>query len=160
LRGVNLSGAILRGCNLTAAKLRDIQFEGVKLDDAWADWVDLGIDDHNEDRALLEEAFLGIMGKPMAQVLIEGRVGDGVWAVILAHLCEFQMTHPHQADVRLKGIHQGNSSSALYLEAEYEMSLASYLAEFADIIGKGSLEVYERLAAAVADRNDRDFRPL
>ena len=159
LRGANLSAATLRGCNLTGAKLRDIQFAGVKLDDAWADWVDLGIDDHHEDRALLEEAFVGIIGKPMAQVLIEGRVGDDVWAVILAHLCEFQMTHPSQADVRLKGIHQGISSSALYLEAEYEMSLAAYLAEFADIIGKSSLELFERLAAAVADRNDREPSP-
>jgi uncharacterized protein YjbI with pentapeptide repeats len=156
LRGANLAAATLRGCNLTGAKLRDIEFAGVKLDDAWADWVDLGIDDHHEDRALLEEAFVGIIGKPMAQVLIEGRVGDDVWAVILAHLCEFQMTHPSQADVRLKGIHQGISSSALYLEAEYEMSLAAYLAEFADIIGKSSLELFERLATAVADRNDRE----
>lgn len=156
LRGANLSGAILRGCNLTGAKLRDIQFAGVKLDDAWADWVDLGIDDHNEDRALLEEAFLGIIGKPMAQVLIEGRIGDEAWAVILAHLCEFQITHPAQADVRLKGIHQGLSSSALYLESENEMSLAAYLSEFADIIGKGSIELFEKLAAAVADRNDRE----
>jgi len=156
LRGANLSGATLRGCNLTGAKLRDIQFAAVKLDDAWADWVDLGIDDHNEDRALLEEAFVGIIGKPMAQVLIEGRIGDEVWAVILAHLCEFQITHPSQADVRLKGIHQGLSSSALYLEAENEMSLAAYLAEFADIIGKGSVELFERLAAAVADRRERD----
>jgi len=156
LRGANLSGATLRGCNLTGAKLRDVQFAGVILDDAWADWVDLGIDDHNEDRALLEEAFVGIIGKPMAQVLIEGRVGDDVWGVVLAHLCEFQITHPGQSDVRLKGIHQGISSSALYLEAEYEMSLAAYLAEFADIIGKGSLELFERLASAVADRHDRE----
>ncbi|HJQ23505.1 MAG TPA: pentapeptide repeat-containing protein [Blastocatellia bacterium] len=155
LRGAILSGATLRGCNLTGAKLRDIQFAGVKLDDAWADWVDLGIDDHNEDRALLEEAFVGIIGKPMAQVLIEGRISDEVWAVMLAHLCEFQITHPSQADVRLKGIHQGLSSSALYLEAENVMSLAAYLAEFADIIGKGSVELFERLAAAVADSKER-----
>jgi uncharacterized protein YjbI with pentapeptide repeats len=159
LRGANLSGATLRGCNLTGAKLRDIQFAGVKLDDAWADWIDLGIDDHHEDRALLEEAFVGIIGKPMAQVLIEGRVGDDVWAMMLAHLCEFQITHPNQADVRLKGVHQGISSSALYLEAENEMSIAAYLAEFADIMGNGSLELFERLAAAVADRNDREPLP-
>lgn len=156
LRGANLSGAILRGCNLTGAKLRDIQFAGVKLEDAWADWVDLGIDDHNEDRALLEEAFVGIIGKPMAQVLIEGRIADEVWAVILAHLCEFQITHPSQSDVRLKGIHQGLGSSALYLEAENVMSLAAYLAEFADIIGKGSVELFERLAAAVVDSKERE----
>jgi uncharacterized protein YjbI with pentapeptide repeats len=160
LRGANLSGAMLRGCNLTGAKLRDIQFAGIKLDDAWADWVDLGIDDHHEDRALIEEAFVGIIGKPMAQVLIEGRVGDEVWAVILAHLCEFQITHLSHADVRLKGVHQGISSSALYLEAEHEMSLAAYLAEFADIIGKGSVELFERLAAAVADRNDQEPTPV
>ena len=39
------------------------------------------------------------------------------------------------------------------------MSLAAYLAEFADIIGKGSVELFERLAAAVADRTNNDFRP-
>src|SRR6185369_8683750 len=78
-----------------------------------------------------------------------------VWAVVLAHLCAFQMAHPGNAEVRLRGIHEGISSSALYLEAEHEMSLAAYLAEFADIIGKGSVELFERLATAVADRDEQ-----
>jgi hypothetical protein len=43
----------------------------------------------------------------------------------------------------------------LYLEADHELSLAAYLAEFADIIGKGSLELFEQLATAVAERGDR-----
>jgi uncharacterized protein YjbI with pentapeptide repeats len=153
LRGADLTGATLRGCNLTGAKLRDIKFTGVKLDDAWADWVDLGVDDRNEDRALLEEAFVGIIGKPLAQVLIEGRVSDDVWAVILAHLCEFQTANPEHASVRLRGIHQGISSSAYYLEAESEMSLATYLAEFAGIIGQGADEFFEKLASTIADES-------
>jgi hypothetical protein len=135
-----------------------VKFAGVKLDDSWAEWVDLGIDDKHEDRASLEEVFVGIIGKPIAQILIEGRVGDEVWAVVLAHLCEFQMSHSNQSGVRLRGIHQGISSSALYLEAEHEISLAAYLAEFADIIGKGSVELFERLASAVADRTNNDFK--
>ncbi|HXG91567.1 MAG TPA: pentapeptide repeat-containing protein [Blastocatellia bacterium] len=159
LRGADLTGANLTGCNLTGAKLRDIKFAGVKLADAWAEWVDLSLANQDEDRAPLEEAFTGLVGKPVAQVLIEGRVGDDVWAVILAHLCEFQITHPRHADVRLKAIHQGISSSALYLEAEHELSLAAYLAEFADIMGKGSVELFERLASAVADNSGRDFKP-
>src|SRR5215216_5588437 len=156
LRGADLSGADLSGCNLTGAKLRDVKFAGVKLDDTWAEWVDLGIDDKHEDRASLEEIFVGIIGKPIAQILIEGRVGDDVWAVVLAHLCEFQASHSNQSGVRLRGIHQGIGSSALYLEAEHEMSLAAYLAEFADIIGKGSVELFEKLAAAVAEHPDKD----
>jgi uncharacterized protein YjbI with pentapeptide repeats len=159
LRGADLTGADLSGCNLTGAKLREMKFTGVKLDDAWAEWVDLGIDDQHEDRASLEEVFVGIIGKPVAQVLIEGRVGDDVWAVLLAHLCEFQISHSNHSGVRLRGIHQGISSSALYLEADHELSLAAYLAEFADIIGKGSVELFEKLAAAVADRSNNDFRP-
>jgi len=155
LRGADLTGAILQGCNLSGAKLRDIVYAGAKLDDAWADWVNLGADDRNEVRASLEEAFTGILSKPMAQVLVEGRVGDDVWALIIAHLCEFQITHPSHSDVRLRAIHQGINSSALYLEAERELSIAAYLAEFADIIGKGSLELFEKLAAAVADRDER-----
>lgn len=154
LRGVNLSGADLSGCNLTGAKLRDVQFTGLKLVDAWAEWVDMAIDGI-EDRASLEEVFIGLIGRPVAQLVVEGRVGDDVWAVILAHLCAFQMTHPTNAEVRLRGIHQGTGSSALYLEAEHELSLAAYLAEFADIIGKGSVELFEQLAAAVTERGDR-----
>ncbi|MEK6322779.1 MAG: pentapeptide repeat-containing protein [Acidobacteriota bacterium] len=154
LRGADLTGADLSGCNLTGAKLRDVKFVGVRLADAWAEWVDMAIDGI-EDRASLEEVFVGIIGKPVAQLLVEGRVGDDVWAVILAHLCAFQVTHPANAGVRLRGIHEGISSSALYLEAEHEVSLAAYLAEFADIIGKGSLELYEQLAAAVAEGGER-----
>ncbi len=154
LRGADLSGADLTGCNLTGARLRDVRFVGVKLADAWAEWVDMSIDGV-EDHSSLEEVFVGIIGKPVAQLLVEGRVGDDVWAVILAHLCAFQMTHPTNAEVRLRGIHEGISSSVLYLEAEQELSLAAYLAEFADIIGKGSLELFEQLATAVAERSER-----
>lgn len=153
LRGADLGGADLSGCNLTGARLRDVKFGGVKLVDAWAEWVDMAMDGI-EDRASLEEVFAGI-GKPVAQLLVEGRVGDEVWAVILSHLCVFHATHPNNGDVRLRGIHEGISSSALYLEAEQEMSLAAYLAEFADIIGVGSLELFEKLAAAMAERSDR-----
>src|SRR5262245_14141924 len=156
LRGADLAGADLSGCNLTGAKLRGVKFAGVKLADAWADWVDMSIDDH-QDRASLEEAFAGVEGRPVAQVLVEGRIGDDVWAVLLAHLCTFHLTHPNNADVRLKGIHEGISSSVMYLEAESELSLAAYLAEFADIIGKGSLELFEQLAAAVAEKNEQGF---
>lgn len=158
LRGADLTGADLSGCNLTGAKLRDVKFAGVKLADAWAEWVDMSIDG-TPDRASLEEAFVGIMGKPIAQLLVEGRVGDDVWAVILAHLSVFHLTHPNNADVRLRGIHEGIGSSALYLEAEHELSLAAYFAEFADMIGKGSLELFEQLAAAVAENRDRGARP-
>jgi uncharacterized protein YjbI with pentapeptide repeats len=156
LRGSDLTGANLTGCNLTGAKLRDIKFDGVKLADAWAEWVDLSLPNREEDRASLEEAFVGMIGKPLAQVLVEGRVGDDVWAVILTHLCEFQILHPRHADVRLRGIHQGISSSAFYLEADHELSLAAYLAEFADITGKGSVELFERLASAVSDHPGGD----
>ncbi|MGA9771774.1 MAG: pentapeptide repeat-containing protein [Blastocatellia bacterium] len=157
LRGANLSGAVLQGCNLSGAKLYNISFAGAKLDDAWADWVDIGPDDRNAERASLEEAFVGILSKPMAQMLVEGRVSDDVWAVIIAHLYEFQITRHNHSDVRLRAIHQGISSSALYLEAETELSLAAYLAEIADIIGKGSLELFEKLAAAVANRTEQCF---
>jgi uncharacterized protein YjbI with pentapeptide repeats len=152
LRGADLSGADLSGCNLTGARLRDVRFTGVKLGDAWAEWVDMSIEGV-EDRASLEEVFLGIMGKPVAQLLIEGRVNDEVWAVIIAHLCVFGLTHPSNADVQLRGIHAGISSSALYLEAKTELSLAAYLAELSDILGKGSLELFEQLAMAVAERH-------
>ena len=154
LRGANLSGADLTGCNLTGARLHDVKFSGVKLADAWAEWVDLA-SDGKEDRASLEEVFVGMIGKPVAQLLVEGRVSDDVWAVILAHLCAFQAAHPSNAEVRLRGIHEGVSSSALYLEAESETTLAAYLAEFADIIGKGSLELFEQLATAVSERGER-----
>ena len=154
LRDADLTGTDLSGCNLTGAKLRDVRFTGVKLADAWAEWVDMSIDGL-EDRASLEEVFTGIIGKPVAQLLVEGRVGDDVWAVILAHLCAFQMTHPTNEGVRLRGIHDGVGSSVLYLEADHELSLAAYLAEFADMIGKGSDELFEQLASAVVERSER-----
>src|SRR6185369_7962176 len=154
LRGADLTGADLSGCNLTGAKLRDVKFAGIKLADAWAEWVDMAIDGF-EERTSLEEVFAGIIGKPVAQLLVEGRVGDDVWAVILAHLCAFQSTHPAHGGVRLRGIHEGTSSSVLYLEAEREVSLAAYLAEFADIIGKGSQELFEQLATAVSEGEER-----
>ena len=137
------------------------EVHGCKTGGCLGRWVDMAIDGI-EDRASLEEVFVGIIGKPVAQLLVEGRVGDDVWAVILAHLCAFQMTHPTNAEVRLRGIHEGISSSVLYLEADHEHSLAAYLAEFADIIGKGSLELFEQLATAVAERSERALgaRPL
>jgi uncharacterized protein YjbI with pentapeptide repeats len=155
LRGADLTGADLSGCNLTGARLRGIKFSGIKMDDAWAEWINLG-EGGEQNRASLEEVFVGVIGKPLAQVLIEGHVGDDVWAVVLAHLYQFQVTHPQHSDVKLKAIHQGISSSALYLEAEYELSLAAYLAEVADIIGKGSVELFEKLAAAVAAHESRN----
>jgi uncharacterized protein YjbI with pentapeptide repeats len=155
LRGADLTGADLSGCNLTGAKLRGIKYKGAKLDDAWAEWVDLSAGG-NPDRASLEEVFASILGRPIAQVLIEGHVSDDVWAVLLAHLCKFQATRSDFSDVRLKAIHQGISSSALYLEADRELSLAAYLAEFADIIGRGSVELFERLATAVSDQGNKN----
>lgn len=153
LRGADMSGADLSGCNLTGARLRNVKFGGVKLADAWAEWVDMAMDGV-EDRASLEEVFVGI-GKPIAQLLVEGRVGDDVWAVIISHLCMFHLTHPNNCDVRLRGIHEGIGSSALYLEAEREISLAAYLSELADIIGTGSLELFEKLGSVMAERADR-----
>jgi uncharacterized protein YjbI with pentapeptide repeats len=152
LRGADLTGSDLRGCNLTGAKLRGVKSYGAKLEDAWAEWVDLSADSSQEDRASLEEAFVGMVGRPVAQMIVEGRVSDSVWAVILSHLCEFQAMHPQNADVRLKAIHHGVSSSALYLEANSELSLAAYFAELVGMIGKGSMELAERLASSVADR--------
>lgn len=150
LRGADLTGADLSGCNLTGAKLRGVKYKGAKLDDAWADWVDLSAGG-SPDRASLEEVFAGILGRPVAQVLIEGHVSDDVWAALLAHLCKFQTTRRDFSDVRLKAIYQGVSSCALYLEADRELSLAAYLAEFADVIGRGAVELFEKLAAAVSD---------
>jgi uncharacterized protein YjbI with pentapeptide repeats len=149
LRGANLSGADLSGCNLTGAKLNGISFDGVKLHDAWAEWIDVSEDGSASLRASLEEAFAEIMGKPIAQILLEGQVADEVWAELISHLSEFQMNHPRYGDVRLRGIQQGFSASVLYLEADHENSIAAYLAEMADIIGKGSLELFEKLGATV-----------
>jgi uncharacterized protein YjbI with pentapeptide repeats len=159
LRGADLTGADLSGCDLTGAKLRGVKFAGVRLNDAWADWVDLSAGG-NEDRATLEEVFVGIVGKPSAQVLIEGHVSDEVWAVILTHLCEFQLSRPNHSDVRLKAIHQGVTTSAFFLEAEREMSIAAYLADLADILGKGSVELFEKLAIVLSDTAERKFDPV
>lgn len=149
LRGANLSGADLNGCNLTGAKLNGISFQGVKLHDAWAEWVDISEDGSGAKRVSLEEAFAEIMGKPMAQIILEGQVADEVWAELISHLSEFQIGHPGYSDVHLRGIQQGFSASVLYLEADHEISLAAYLAEMADIIGKGSLELFEKLGATI-----------
>jgi hypothetical protein len=149
LRDADLSDADLTGCNLTGAKLNGIKCDGAKLADAWAEWVDLSPADKDEERAPMEEAFAGLVGRPFAQLLVEGHVGDEVWAAILAHLCAFREANSQHSAISLKAIHQGASSSALYLEAELEMSLAAYLAEFADIIGTGSLELFDKLASIV-----------
>jgi len=159
LRGAELARSDFSGCNLTGAKLRDVQFEGIRLDDAWADWVNLAREEGQEDRASLEEVFVGIIGKPLAQILVQGRLGEDVSALVLAHLCRFQVTHPNHSDVRLRGVHQGIGSSAIYLEAEHELSLAAYLFEFADIIGTGSVELFEKLASAVAEQDDPGLTP-
>ena len=100
-------------------------------------------------RVSLEEAFAEIMGKPMAQIILEGQVADEVWAELISHLSEFQIDHPGYSDVHLRGIQQGFSASVLYLEADHEISLAAYLAEMADIIGNGSLELFEKLGATI-----------
>jgi uncharacterized protein YjbI with pentapeptide repeats len=157
LRGADLTGVDLSGCNLTGAKLYDVRFAGVKLADAWAEWVDISPDDREEERVSLQEVFVGIMGKPMAQVLIEGRVNDEVWAALLAHLCAFQAERPTESDVKLRAIHQGSSSSAIYFEAEHELSLAAYLTELADLAGKGALELFQKLDGALADLNEEAF---
>jgi uncharacterized protein YjbI with pentapeptide repeats len=162
LRGANLSGADLTGCNLTGARLHGIKFDGVKLDDAWADWIDANPGEGEQFRTSLEEIFVGILGRPTAQILIDGRVNDDVWAVILAHLDRYHHLHP-DSDVTLKAIHRGSSSSALYLEANSEFTLAGYMAEFADIMGEGSLALFESLAAKVStgapDNGSSDAEP-
>ena len=165
LRGADLAGADLSGCNLTGAKLHDARFPGVKLSDAWAEWVDIGSGDREEERVSLQEVFVGILGKPLAQILIEGRVSDDVLAILMAHLCAFRSARPTEADVTLRAIHQGSSSSAIYLEAEHELSLAAYLTELADLAGKGALELFQKLGSALADLNEkppysRDFATL
>ena len=146
LRGANVAGADLSGCNLTGAKLFGIAFEGVKLDDAWAEWVDVGESANGSIHGSLEDAFANVTGKPMAEVLFEGQVSDDVWAEIIGHLREFQVLDPVHADVRLRAIQQGVNSAVLYLEADAEVSIAAYLMELGDIVGKGSVELFERLA--------------
>ncbi|MEW6210472.1 MAG: pentapeptide repeat-containing protein [Acidobacteriota bacterium] len=153
LRNADLTGADLSGCNLTGAKLSGIKFSGVKLNDTWAEWVDLSADGKGEERATLIHVFANLMSNPLAQILIQGRVNDEAWAVILAHLCDFRSTHPNNSDVRMKAIHQGVSSSALYLEASSESSLVAYFTEFANIMGKGSEELLEKLDATGSGRD-------
>jgi uncharacterized protein YjbI with pentapeptide repeats len=146
LRGANVAGADLSGCNLTGAKLFGIAFEGVKLDDAWAEWVDMGESANGSIHGSLEDAFANVTGKPMAEVLFEGQVSDDVWAEIISHLREFHVVDPVHADVRLRAIQQGVNSAVLYLEADAEVSIAAYLMELGDIVGKGSAELLEKLA--------------
>jgi uncharacterized protein YjbI with pentapeptide repeats len=160
LRGADLTGADLSGCNLTSARLHDARFEGVKLADTWADWVDVSPDDLREERATLQEVFVGILGRPIAQVLIEGRVSDHVLSVLLSHLSEFQAARPTESDVTLRALHQGSSSTALYFEADHELSLAAYLTEVAELAGKGSAELFQKLGVALADLNESHFSPL
>jgi uncharacterized protein YjbI with pentapeptide repeats len=160
LRGADLTGADLSGCNLTGAKLNGIRFEGIRLDDTWAEWIDLRSHGGMEQRSTLEQFFAGIVGRPIAQVLIEGRVDDEAWAVILNHLRCFQCTRPSTADVKLRAIHQGVTASALYLESDHERSLAAYLAEFADIIGNGSVELFKKLATVISENNEQQAEAM
>lgn len=155
LRNANLEGANLCGCNLTGAKLYGIRFDGAIMDDAWAEWVDLSEEGDGRHRALLEEIFGDVLARPLAQIIVEGRVTNEVWAQIVAHLSEFQRNRQDLADLRLRAIHQGVTSSVLYLEADRELSLAAYLAELADIVGNGSLELFEKLGEVVAAKNLR-----
>ncbi|HEY6331157.1 MAG TPA: pentapeptide repeat-containing protein [Blastocatellia bacterium] len=145
LREADLSGADLSGCNLTGAKLHGIKFTSVRLDDAWADWVDLSNDGSGKHRATLEEAFTGIIGRPMAQILIEGQVNEAAWAEIIGHLSEFQAKSEAHSQLRLRAIEQGVASAALYLEADSETTIAGYLREFAIIAGRGASDLIEKL---------------
>lgn len=160
LRGADLTGADLSGCNLTSAKLHDARFGGVKLADTWAEWVDVSPDDLGEERASLQDVFVGILGRPMAQILIEGRVSDHVLTVLLSHLCEFRAARPTESDVTLRALHQGSNSSAIYFEAEHELSLAAYLTELAELAGKGSAELSQKLGVALAEVNESPFSSL
>jgi uncharacterized protein YjbI with pentapeptide repeats len=150
LRRANLQGANLGGCNLTGARLNGVSFDGASLDDAWAEWVDLSADGNGERRGSLEQVFVGVLGKPVAQVMVACLISTEVWSGILAHLSAFQKRHPNRADVRLRAFNQGTNSSVLYLESETEVNLAAYLAEFADIAGKGSVDLFEKLATVLA----------
>jgi uncharacterized protein YjbI with pentapeptide repeats len=164
LRGADMTGADLTGCNLTGARLHDARFPGVKLADAWAEWVDISPIDLEEERVSLQEVFVAILGKPIAQILIEGRVSDDVLAILMTHLAAFRSARPTEGDATLRAIHQGSGSSAIYIEAEHELSLAAYLTELADLAGRGALELFQKLGAALADLNEkpgsRDFDSL
>ncbi len=153
LRYADLTNANLNGANLTGAKLYGIKYTGVSLADAWADWVDLSGDGNGLVRGTMEEAFVGILTRPMGQMLVEGMVTDDVWVAILSHLCEFRLCHPEAADVQLKAINRGISSSALYLEADRETSLVAYFQELVDIVGRGSQPLAEKLSVINANLN-------
>jgi uncharacterized protein YjbI with pentapeptide repeats len=157
LRDANLSGADFSGCNLTGAKLHGITFPDIKLADAWADWVDLSADGVIPIQSSIEEVFVGILTRPIAQIFVEGSVQDNVWSAIVAHLCEFQIQQPEYSDVQLKAIHKGFSSSALYLEAENEASLVAYFSELAEIVGKGSQELLEKISVVSSNKNVKPF---
>jgi uncharacterized protein YjbI with pentapeptide repeats len=150
LRGADLTFADLTGCNLTGARLHGVKGDGAKLVDTWAEWVDLG-QGKVEERGSLEEAFVGMVGKPMAQLLVAGHVGDDVWVAILEHLCEFRLDHSEHSDVALRAIHKGTRSSALFLEAEREMSLAAFFADLTDLLGAGSTELFGKLEPVLAE---------
>jgi uncharacterized protein YjbI with pentapeptide repeats len=153
LRNADLTGADLSGCNLTGAKLDGIKFSNIKLADAWADWVDLSADGIITAQGTLEEVFVGILTRPMAQIFVEGNVPDNVWSVIIGHLCDFQSNHEAYADVQLKALHKGINSSAFYLEAESETSLAAYFTALAEIVGNGSQQLLEKLSSMNSSKN-------
>lgn len=153
LRYADLTNANLTGANLTGAKLYGMKYTGVALADAWADWVDLSSEGNGGLRRTMEEAFMGILSRPMAQMLVEGMVTDDVWVAILSHLCEFRLRHPEAADVQLKAINRGLSSSSYCLEAERETSLVTYFRELVDIVGRGSQRLSEKLSLVHASQN-------
>jgi uncharacterized protein YjbI with pentapeptide repeats len=147
LREADLTNADLSGCNLTGAKLHGIKYTGVNLTDTWADWVDISVDGNPlQQRATLEDAFVGVLTRPLAQIFVEGAIPTHVWALLISHLCEFQSNHPNYSDIQLKGIHKGANSSALYLEAEREASLVAYFKELSEIVGKGARQLSEKLS--------------
>jgi hypothetical protein len=153
LRNANLTGTNLTGCNLTGARLHGVVFEGIIMDDAWAEWVDLSPEGNGQQRGLLEQVFLGVMSKPLAEILVAGRVPIEVALEVVSHIAEFIRLHPERSDIGLRAFHQGCLSSVFYIEAQSEMSLAAYLAEFADIAGKGAVELFEKLASVLAAEN-------
>ena len=149
----------MSGCNLTAANLHGVTYSGVRLSDAWADWVNLNPAGSTVTRGTLEEAFAGILTKPIGQMLVEGAVPDSVWSILLSHMCDFQARHPDCADLQLKAIHKGSSSSALYLEAENEASIAAYFAELAEVVGRGGASLLEKLSLLNVSKNGHKAVP-
>jgi uncharacterized protein YjbI with pentapeptide repeats len=147
LREADLTNADLSGCNLTGAKLHGIKYTGVNLTDTWADWVDISVDGNPlQQRGTLEDAFVGVLTRPLGQIFVEGAIPTRVWALLISHLCEFQSSNPNYSDIQLKGIHKGANSSALYLEAEREASLVAYFKDLAEIVGKGARQLSEKLS--------------